>query len=407
MPKKSSDIQETIDTLKHAWRHRKGVNVLGRQIDELNVPVINKKIYLEHNVPGTIMDVVDVLWPQPQPKPLLTHKIKNKSGWHMIFTLPPGRSFKDVLNKQDYFTDACRAQVKIENKGGYLHLNICEGKMESYYPYGWNPEPYLKKMDLPFPVGYTATGLEVADLAAIPHLRVAGTTLTGKSNFLHNLYISLSMIPGVMIGVIDLALLEFSYTKKHGAFAADTETALKLLQSLEREMHRRRKILDAAEVVKVQEYTKEDLPFIVLIIDEFAFFNPEGTFDKFDKEIRKECHTICSNIAALARKVGIHIVVAMQRPDHKILPGQLKANLPGALSLKTIDRVNSEIILDNGAAADLPDIKGRAIWQVGNQQKEVQVMHLPVSKARKLLNQREGVNIWNAIIKSRKRLPPR
>ena len=296
----------------------------------------------------------------------------------------------------------------MENKGGYLHMSITNAELKSYYPYEWDPEPYLKDMDLPVPIGHTASGLVVVDLAALPHMRVGGTTFTGKSNFLHNIFISLATLPDVKLAVIDLALLEFSYVKDYAAFASETVMVLELLRALEKEMHRRRKILNTAGVVKIQDYKKEDLPFIVLIIDEFAFMNPEGTPDKEEKDLRKQCQAICSNMAALARKVGIHLIFAMQRPDMKILPGQLKANLPGALSFKTINHTNSEIILDNGAAAELPDIQGRAIWQVGNKQMEVQVMHLPVKKARKILkglNHSEG-GMW-FVEQQTKRLPPK
>ncbi|MTI85241.1 MAG: hypothetical protein FH756_15425 [Firmicutes bacterium] len=89
----------------------------------------------------------------------------------MIFTLQPGVSFDDITRKQHYFADACRREVSIERKGRYLHLNITDRTLESYYPYKWDPAPYLKKMDLPVPIGYTATGLEVVDLASLPHLR--------------------------------------------------------------------------------------------------------------------------------------------------------------------------------------------------------------------------------------------
>lgn len=295
-------------------------------------------------------------------------------------------------------------------------MSIIAGEMKTYYPYEWDPAPYLKDMFLPVPIGYTPVGLVVVDLAALPHMRIGGTTFTGKSNFLHTLFISLAMLPNVRLAVIDLALLEFSYVKDHAAFAADTITALRLLRALEKEMHRRRQILDAAGVVNIAEFHQlngtDELPYIALIIDEFAFMNPDSTPDKDEKELRKECQASCANLAALARKVGIHLVIAMQRPDMKILPGQLKANLPGALSFKTINAVNSEIILDNGAAAELPDIKGRAIWQVGNQQMEVQVMHLPVKKARKILQELgqrgvkdDGGNWW--IDDAPKRLPPR
>lgn len=403
MVKPGSELAESLKAVRHLWRHR---DFSVGQIKDIKLGKLT--LHLEHDIPGMVLDVIDALWPEPRPRPQLTHKKRTTLGWHLIFILPPGVSYSDVAKKQDYFADACRCQVRMEKKGGYLNLNICAGQMENYYPYAWDPTPYLARgMCLPVPIGYTAFGLEVVDLAALPHIRMGGTTFTGKSNCLHNLFISLVMLPNVLLAVIDLALLEFSYCKKHAAFASDTPTALRLLTSLEKEMHRRRRVLDKAGVVNVQDYKGEGLPFIVLLIDEFAFLYPDGTPDKEEKELRRQCQAICSNLAALARKVGIHLVIAMQRPDMKILPGQLKANLPGAISFKTINHANSEIILDNGAAAELPDIKGRAIWQVGNSQMECQVMHLPVKKARKILANlnREGM-VWDAVGESTKRLPP-
>lgn len=402
---------EAAQAIKHLWRHRNyKLNLFGREIKEIKLGKLTMQ--LEHEIPGLVLDVIDQLWPEPRPKPLLTHKKRTANGWHLIFTLPPGVSYKEVSQRRDYFSDACRSLVSLVKEGGYLHMNICTGQLKSYYPYEWDPVPYLKNMVLPVPIGHTPAGLVVVDLAALPHMRIGGTTFTGKSNFLHALFISLAMLPDTILAVIDLALLEFSYSKRHAAFASDAETARRLLAALEHEMHRRRRVLDRAGVENIQKYHglhgRDSLPYIVLLIDEFAFMFPDGTPDKEEKEMRKQCQAMCSNLAALARKVGIHLVIAMQRPDHKILPGQLKANLPGALSFKTIDRVNSEIILDNGDAADLPNIQGRAIWQVGNQQSEVQVMHLPLKKAKKILTglEHEEVNVWDAFGITTKRLPP-
>lgn len=415
--KPDNALGDAFKVLRDVWRHREGIKIPGTNVQVSRIKLGKKTIDLENKIPAAILDTIDALYPEGKPRPLLTHQKRTSTGWHMIFTLQPGVSATDVIKKQDYFTSACRALVSIEMKGGFLHLNVCDGDMRNYYPYEWDSAPYLKDMYLPVPVGYTPAGLVVVDLAALPHMRIGGTTFTGKSNFLHTLFISLAMLTNVRLAVIDLALLEFSYVKDHAAFASDTITALRLLQALEKEMHRRRRLLDAAGVVNIAEYHQlngpDELPYIVLIIDEFAFMNPDSTPDKDEKELRKECQASCANLAALARKVGIHLVIAMQRPDMKILPGQLKANLPGALSFKTINAVNSEIILDNGAAAELPNIKGRAIWQVGNQQMEVQTMHLPVKKARKILQEinrgevmRDGAGAW-WIDDAAKRLPPR
>ena len=363
-PKKQEEnlLADMIRDIRHMWTHRRG-----------------------QEIPGAILDTFGNLHYTTQDgrHPVMCAERRTDYGWHLVFALPPGISFARVKKHRDVFEDAVNGWINLSWDGN-LHMDIYTGRVPSHVAYAWNPAPYAH-MDLPVPIGYSAAGLEVVDLAALPHMRVGGTTFTGKSNFLHSLLISLTMLPRVRLAIIDLALLEFSYVRNYAAFAADTPTTLQLLIALEREMHRRRKVLDAAGVAKIQEYAGEDLPFIVLIIDEFAFVNPDGTPNKGEKELRKACQAICSNLAALARKVGIHLVLAMQRPDMKILPGQLKANLTGALSFKTINAVNSEIILDNGAAAELPDIKGRAIWQVGNRQVEVQTMHLPHDEARRRL----------------------
>lgn len=394
-------LHEAFVSIRDIFRHRKGLRFRGKHYRKLKLGV--KTVYLDYDVPGTVLDVIEKLWKEP-PRPELQGVSLSDTGWHMVFVLPAGFSYREMVKKLDYFADATKCHAEIDRISGLAHLHIFEKKLGRYYPY----EPVECEGALPIPVGYSARGLEVIDLAELPHMRVGGTTFTGKSNFLHVVFCSLAGRPGVKMAVIDLALLEFSYVKDVAMFASETPDALKLLQYIEREMHRRRRILDKAKVVNIQEYLRKGnaLDYIVLIIDEFAFMNPEGTPDKDEKELRKECQAICSNLAALARKVGIHLVIAMQRPDMKILPGQLKANLPGALSFKTINAVNSEIILDNDSAAHLPNVKGRAIWQVGNRQCEVQVMHLPVEKARVMLPV-EGEGWSSGHFDQEEGLPPR
>lgn len=268
-----------------------------------------------------------------------------------------------------------------------------------YEPFDFNPEPYLNKMSLPIPIGITyhiklgrksiKRNLVVVDLATIPHIKVAGATFTGKSVLLHNFAISLLQIPDCYLFIIDLAYLEFSYMKNHVVFAGDLEGALEILKYLHKEMHRRKYILDEAGVVKIQQYHKkhgkDNLPYLVLIVDEFSMVCPDNSSTKEEKELRRTAHKLIADLAAMARKVGIHLIVGTQRPDKNIFPGQLKANFPGTVALKVVNEVNSRIVFDNDSAAKLPNIRDRAIWQVGVHQQEVQVMHLPVSKAKRIL----------------------
>jgi hypothetical protein len=359
------DEEEMIDSIvasvKYLWRHFPGMQT-----------------------PASIYDTIDVIY-ENHPKPKVAHEIRTKVSWLIIFTLQPGNSYEGFMKLLPYFQAATRKPVTIEQKNGYAYLEIFDKDIKARYPYEWNPEPY--EMLLPVPIGYSLRGLEVTDLASLPHMLDAGTTFTGKSCFLHNIVASLGILPNVQLAVIDLSLLEFSYVSDYAAFAYDVSTALQLLRYIEKEMHRRRKVLYKAGVVKIQDY-KGNMPYIVIIIDEFGLFNSKGITDKQEKVMRQDCHAIVANIAQLARKVGIHLVVACQRPDRDVLPGLIKGNIDGKLSFRTINRTNSEIILDDGAAAKLPNIQGRVVWQVGNSQIECQVMHCPPEQAKKILKEK-------------------
>ena len=100
--------------------------------------------------------------------------------------------------------------------------------------------------------------------------------------------------------------------------------------------------------------------------------------------MRIAAHQYLTDILCLARALGIHVIVSTQRPDRDVLPGQLKANIPAALCFKVKNEINSGIVLDNNKADLLPRIKGRAIWQF-DVEREVQVQHLPVGMAKRLL----------------------
>ena len=94
-----------------------------------------------------------------------------------------------------------------------------------------------------------------------------------------------------------------------------------------------------------------------------------------------------SKIAAQGRAVGIHLVIATQRPDRNALDPQTKANLTGKVCFRAANIASSMTILDNKRAFDIPNIKGRAIWQSSNDLEEIQTPFLSEEKAKDLLNQ--------------------
>ncbi len=159
---------------------------------------------------------------------------------------------------------------------------------------------------------------------------------------------------------------------------------LNILENICLDMVNRMDLLLKNKTPKIQEYKEKNLPYRVLIIDELSQLSPELASDEAVKKMRKTAHQILTDIICLSAALGIHVILSTQRPDKSVLPGQLKANMPAAISFAVKNGINSRIILDNDKAAELPPIVGRAIWQ-WDKEREVQVQHLPIWMARKLL----------------------
>lgn len=360
MPRQEDNLLlETINTVKHLWRHRKGNEVVAAILDTFdNLGFVTKD----------------------QRKPVLVAKKKTSYGWHLIFKLPPGISYKSVLEKRHYFQDACNAWITLE-WDGRVRMDIQNGKLPESVPFEWNYQDY-SNMCLPVPVGVTQKGVEVFDLADSPHLLVAGVPGFGKSNFLHVLIHSL--LPFANIAIIDLKRLEFAYLKDHCLVTRTQEDALKLLQKLNKEMERRIDTLETAGVVKIQDY-KGEMPFLVLVVDEVAEIKDDRIIELIDRIVR------------LARAVGISVVCATQRPSTNVINGDLRAMFQARLCFQVADELNSRMVLGEtcSLAAHLPAIKGRGIFKFGLVEKEVQSFYLSINRAKGMLQEPRGWDIGN------------
>jgi S-DNA-T family DNA segregation ATPase FtsK/SpoIIIE len=121
----------------------------------------------------------------------------------------------------------------------------------------------------------------------------------------------------------------------------------------------------------------------VIVIDEAAEMFLAGTHASAS-EIQK-ARVIVSQIARQGRAVGVHLIVATQRPDTKALDPQVKANLTGVLCFQMANDASSVVVLGCGRATDLPAVPGRAIWKTGSGLTEVQVPHMSAKEADDLL----------------------
>lgn len=229
------------------------------------------------------------------------------------------------------------------------------------------------KMDLPIVLGKTiANEVFVADLAKMPHLLVAGATGQGKSVGINTILMSLlykkhpSQLKLVLIDPKKVEL--FPYAKLENHFLAilpgqdepivtETKKVIHTLNSLCIEMDERYDLLKKAHARNLREYNDKFvnrklnplnghkfLPFIVLIIDEFA---------DLIMTAGKEIELPIGRLAQLARAVGIHLIIATQRPSVNIITGVIKANFPARLAYKVASKVDSRTILDFGGAEQL------------------------------------------------------
>lgn len=228
-------------------------------------------------------------------------------------------------------------------------------------------------MDLPIALGRTISNeVYIADLAKMPHLLVAGATGQGKSVGINAILTSLlykkhpAELKFVMVDPKKVELSLFKTIERHflaklpneeEAIITDTKKVINTLNSLCIEMDQRYDLLKNAHVRNLKEYNVKFvnrrlnpeeghrfLPFIVLVVDEFADLMMTAG---------KEVETPIARLAQLARAVGIHLVIATQRPSVNIITGTIKANFPARLAFRVLSKIDSRTILDTGGADQL------------------------------------------------------
>jgi S-DNA-T family DNA segregation ATPase FtsK/SpoIIIE len=212
----------------------------------------------------------------------------------------------------------------------------------------------------------------IVDLASMPHLLMAGATGQGKSVGLNAILVSLlykkhpSQLKFVLIDPKKVELSVYRFIENHflaklpgeeDAIITDTKKVINTLNALCIEMDNRYDLLKEAGARNIKEYNEkfikrrlnpqkghQFLPFIVLVIDEFA---------DLIMTAGKEVEMPIARLAQLARAVGIHLIIATQRPSVNIITGTIKANFPSRIAFKVSSKIDSRTILDAGGAEQL------------------------------------------------------
>ncbi|KUO69572.1 MAG: cell division protein FtsK [Lutibacter sp. BRH_c52] len=241
------------------------------------------------------------------------------------------------------------------------------------------------EMELPIALGKTISNETfVVDLAKMPHLLMAGATGQGKSVGLNAVLTSLlykkhpAEVKFVLVDPKKVELTLFNKIERHylaklpdtdDAIITDTTKVINTLNSLCIEMDMRYDLLKLAMVRNIKEYNAKFklrklnpndghkyLPYIVLIIDEFA---------DLIMTAGKEIETPIARLAQLARAIGIHLIVATQRPSVNVITGIIKANFPARAAFRVTSKIDSRTILDSSGADQLIG-KGDMLYADGN-----------------------------------------
>lgn len=262
--------------------------------------------------------------------------------------LRPGTRFKELEKYSTELSLALKTYSKLRfnvvSNTGSIRLEYLKSKSDKISLFELAQTSPRPAGDLTCLLGETLDGKPLwLDLAKAPHLLVAGSSGSGKSTLLHSLIANVLLYPTASIFLMDPKSIEFfqyddqKINRIHVDY--DYQQCLASLEYLNEEMDRR------YLMIKDYKISNKDLPFIVLIIDEFADL-------KMQDEDRR-LHSLLCRLAQKSRAARIHLVLATQRPSVNVVDGTIKANFPARISCKVASHVDSKVILDASGAEDL------------------------------------------------------
>ncbi len=259
------------------------------------------------------------------------------------------------------------------------------------------------EMQLPIAFGKTISNETlVVDLAKMPHLLMAGATGQGKSVGLNCILTSLlykkhpAEVKFVLVDPKKVELTLFNKIERHylaklpdtdEAIITDNSKVINTLNSLCIEMDNRYDLLKNAFCRNIVEYNKKFkarklnpndghkfLPYIVLVVDEFA---------DLIMTAGKEVETPIARLAQLARAIGIHLIIATQRPSVNVITGMIKANFPARVAFRVMSKIDSRTILDSGGADQLIG-RGDMLYTQGNELIRIQCAFVDTPEVEKI-----------------------
>ena len=335
----------------------------------------------------------------------LIRKKKYDWGWEYAYRIPLGRSFDEYKAKRNVIEDGLnnrRQRVTINDLrslkldatlidqikslwkqklldhkeieitfDGLLKIRVYEEPLPTFIPF--HPGDNWK---VPVGIIREQNAFIYNDFEKSPHMVLGGATRYGKSNFINVMISSLvkSNPHNVRFFLIDLkGGVEFSdyenmiQTTSNAYEPIEAQETLKLAYEQMKSIQRRLKALGKKNV---QEAGIKERYFV--IIDEAGELNPLEAVDAEEKKIKTQCQIYMSQIARLGAGLGFRQILASQYTTGDVLPRQVKQNSDAKLCFRVQSGVASKVILDGDGAEDLPQIKGRAIYQMADKREILQ-----------------------------------
>lgn len=287
------------------------------------------------------------------------------------YDFPKGIQLKEIEKKQEelsYRLGGINLDIELPIPGtNKFGIYIGRDKPDMLGLGSYLQEIESREEHVPLLLGVSADGRGIwTDAVSFPHLLIGGTTGSGKSVFLNNIILNLmavSVNEPVNIILIDPKRVEFTPYKEISQLShpiiTDVDEARAILEEAEQLMDERYERVTKVSVRNIFEYNdqqEEKMPFLFIIIDEFSDLVMQDKSGQIKKSIIR--------LAQKSRAVGIHVIIATQRPSSDVIDGLIKANFPARITFKTSSKVDSRIILDENGAENLLG-KGDMIVKTG------------------------------------------
>lgn len=305
--------------------------------------------------------------------PIVIKKKKSGNSTTLVIHLPEGISQKHFEQKQQELEQALNCKIEFgfnEN----LIMKLIRMNLSSEYLYKFEDQDEPLKIYF----GETNSGKFILDLKKAPHVIIAGETDSGKSSGIDEITLSLLLsnheVEMHLVDFQDVTLGKYEDCKRVKSFGKTAEELKAVLDKMGEINEERLKLFRSVKskifIDKLSKWNKhypeKALPYIVVIVDEFAALAEKGNEELFDQ--------FCTRVS-MDRKVGIHYIASMQRPDVNVIAGRIKANMPTRISYRVTTEVDSKVILDTGGAEEIK-VQGRCLLKYCGEIKEVQTQYI-------------------------------